>query len=165
MRSMWWVWIFPLVGIGLLAGAVLAFRQAQRFHATAARCIGEVVEYGEHDSTDSDGHTTHMYTPIVRYVVADRTYDQSCPVSSSRREYRLGQRVKVLYDPADPEKFSLDAPFQIYMAPGILGFIGVIFLIVGFVVVGAFASPKTELVDTPPELLHDDRDSDSIVGN
>jgi hypothetical protein len=165
MRSMWWVWIFPLVGAGLLVGAAFSFRNTQRFLGTAGRCVGEVVEYSEYDSTDSDGRRTHMYTPLVRYTVDDRTIEKPCSVSTNSRDYKLGQRVKVVYDPADPEKFSLDSPFQLYMAPGILAFIGAIFLIIGCVVVGAFAAPKTELVDTPPELLHEDRDSDSIVGN
>jgi hypothetical protein len=156
---MWWVWLFPLIGVGLLIGSAFAWMQAKRFVETAHRVIGEVVNYSEHDSTDDDGKTTHMYTPVIRFATADGTsVEKANDISSSRREYQLGQRVKVLYNPENPEEFKLDTVAQLYFTPGILAFLGIVFTIVGAIVVMLFASPKTELVDTPPELLHEDAD-------
>jgi hypothetical protein len=155
---MWWVWIFPIIGVGLLVGGGLAWLQARRFVETAQRVVGEVVEYNEHDSTD-DGNTTHMYTPVIRFAAANgKLVEKASEISSSHREYKLGQRVKVLYNPENPEEFKLDTVAQLYFTPGILAFLGIVFTIVGAIVVMLFASPKTELVDTPPELLHEDAD-------
>lgn len=154
---MWWVWLFPLIGVGLLIGSAFAWAQARRFVASAQRCVGEVVEYSEHDSTDDDGHTTHMYAPIIRFTPpGGSTVEKACDISSNRREYKLGQRVRVLYDPSNPEEFKLDNVGHLYFAPGILTFLGVVFTIVGTIVVILFASPKTELVETPSELLRED---------
>lgn len=162
---MWWVWIFPLIGVGLLVGAVLAFVSAQKFKASALSTVGEVVEYAESWSSNDNGGQTRMYAPIFRYEVDGKQFEQTSTMSSSSRDYKLGQRVKLLYSADKPEAAQLDNPVHTYMVPGILTFMGVIFCIVGFVVVSLFASPKTELVETPAELLREDTDSDSIVGN
>lgn len=165
MRGMWWVWIFPLIGIGLLAGAVNTFIAARQFKATALGAIGEVVEYSESYSTSDNGGRTLMYAPIFRYEVDGQEYAHTSDMSSSRRDYKLGQRVKLLYAPGKPDAVQLDNPVHTFMVPGILTFMGVIFCIVGFICVAVFNGPKTELVDTPVEQLREDTDSDSIVGN
>ena len=156
MTKLWWIWLFPLVGVGLLAGALWQVVLANRFKATAHPAIGEVVSYVEYDSTDSDGRTSHMYDPVIRFTTADeRVIEQRSGMGSSPRPYNVGQRLKVLYDPAKPEEYKINSPFQIYFVAGVLGFIGIIFVIVGLVVGFALAGPHPELVDTPASELHE----------
>jgi hypothetical protein len=150
---MWWVWIFPLIGIGLLVGAVYAFISAQQFKASALSTIGTVVDYNEHYSRNDNGSSTLMFAPVISYEVDGREYRQTSSVSSSHREYKLGQRIKLLYPADKPEAMQIDNPMHVYMVPGILTFMGVIFCIVGFICVAVFAGPRPELVDTPPEQL------------
>lgn len=155
MRGMWWLWIFPIIGIGLLIGAGYALHKAQQFKASALKGVGRVIDYKEYDSTDSDGHTTRMYEPLIRFELDGRTHERYSGVGSSHRPYKLGQQLKLLYPPHAPDKFQIDSPGHIYLVPGILGFIGFIFCLVGFIVVGVFNGPQTELVDTPAHELRD----------
>jgi hypothetical protein len=150
MGKLWWIWLFPLIGVGLLGGAVWQVIVANRFKATARPAIGEVVGYSEYDSTDSDGHTSHLYDPIVRFTAEpERVVEKQTGIGSSPRPYRVGQRLKLLYSPENPEDYKINSPFQIYFAAGVLGFIGAVFLGVGLIAGFALAGPRPELVDTP----------------
>lgn len=120
-RWVWWVvyalpLLFLLIGIGALVEAVL-------FSAGASRTVGLVVDVSV--SRDSDGAS---YAPMIAYQSADgQTHTGVTHISSGNYDYARGDRVDILYDPADPEIVRIDSFFSLY------GF-GLIFALVG----GAF---------------------------
>jgi hypothetical protein len=147
---MWWLWLFPVIGVGLLIGAGYAVYRTNQFRRTASEAIGEVVDYYEYDSSDDDGGTTHMYDPVIRFTPeGGGVVERRSGLGSSSRDYKLGQRIRLLYDPQDPEKFQINSPFRLYFAAGVLAFIGIVFTLVGVIVLLVFNSPHPELVDTP----------------
>jgi hypothetical protein len=147
----WWVWLFPLLGLGLIGGAVWQALVASRFKAAARHAVGEVVSYYEYTSTSSRGGSTQMYDPVVRFSAGnDRVVEKRSGLASNIRPYRVGQRIKVLYAPDNPEDYRIDSPFRIYFVSGVLGFIGIVFLGVGLLAAFSLAGPQPELVGTPP---------------
>src|SRR5262249_32963548 len=135
MGSLWWIWLIPALGVGLLAAAAWQWAAANRFRATAQPANGEVVGYYEYDSTDNDGVTTHYYDPEVRFMAADGTQvEQRSGMGSYPRPYTLGVQLRVIYDPANPADYRIDTPFRIYFVAGILGLIGLVFTVVGVLV-------------------------------
>ena len=161
MGRMWGVWLIPLVGLALLATALWQVVIANRFKATARPAIGEVVSYIEYDSTDSKGYTSHLYDPVIRFSTADgSSIEQRSGMGSSPQPYAVGQRLKLLYNPAQPTDYRINSPFQIYFAAGVIGFIGLMFTIVGLVVGFIVAGPHPELVDTPAAAANTDATTD-----
>jgi hypothetical protein len=147
---MWWLWLFPVIGVGLLIGAGFAVYRTNQFRRTASEAIGEVVDFYEYDSSDDDGGTTHMYDPVIRFTPeGGSAVEHRSGIASSSRDYKLGTKLRVLYDPKNPEKFQINSPFRLYFAAGILAFMGVVFTLVGVLVALAFNSPHPEIVDTP----------------
>ncbi len=58
-------------------------------------------------------------------------------VASQPRAGKRGDRVPVLINPADPETVRLGTPLELWFAPGILGAIGVVLVLVGTLSGGA----------------------------
>lgn len=147
---MWWLWLFPVIGVGLLIGAGYSVYRTNEFRRTASAAIGEVVDYYEYDSSDDDGGTTRMYDPVIRFTPAGgAAVEHRSGLASSSRDYKLGLRLRLLYDPQNPAKFQINSPFRLYFAAGVLAFIGIVFVLVGTIVLLVFNGPHPEIVDTP----------------
>jgi hypothetical protein len=111
------VGVIALVGVGLLAVAALvvaaarAFRaDAAAFAATAARAPGVVVDVpvGPPDASAPSGSTS-LFFPVVRFTAADgRTHESPTREGSRPAAAAVGERVTVLYDPADPGHVDLE---------------------------------------------------------
>lgn len=54
-------------------------------------------------------------------------------VSSSPPAWRVGEAVKVLFDPNDPSQAVIDSFMARWLVPLLLGFIGGVFAFLGFV--------------------------------
>jgi len=129
-----WVWLFPLLGAALLVAAACLVVATISFKAHAQTTTGTVVGYYRRISAGHHGGLRHTAEPIIRFSVGDKVIEQRSGVASSPPQFSVGAQVKVLYNPARPEDFKLDSPLDLYLLPGILGFIGVIFLGVGLTV-------------------------------
>ena len=123
--------IFPAVGLLLLTiGVVVCFR-TRRFVSESFRVNGTVV--GLAARKGSKGSTT--YAPVVEFATREGTVRQfTDPVSSSPAGYSVGQQVEVLYHWRDHDRARLASKFRLYFVPALLGFMGLIFTLVGVVV-------------------------------
>jgi hypothetical protein len=141
---MWFLWIFPIVGLGLLVGAGSMVLNTIKFLKQGHHGVAQVVGYSA--SSDSDGTT---YAPQLRLIDPPLMIERTDSVSSSERKWRVGTKLKVKFDPAKPEDFRINSPDDILMGPAIMGVIGSVFLIMGLVFLFLFSGPRDEVLWEP----------------
>ena len=102
-----------LIGFGgafALGGLWLVMYAYAKIRRCSARTFGRIVRVEEDRTREKEGgrQKTH-YTPVVEYVVDGRTFG---PVtgnvySTSKRDYVVGNSIKIRYNPGKPEEFLL----------------------------------------------------------
>ena len=120
-------WVFPIVGVLLLVGALLLWNHSRQFVASAHTAQGTVVELIE--SRDSDGST---YKPVVRFTAVDGrevTYTES--FSGNPPPYEVGETVEVLFNTDKPHKARIKGFMSLWLGSTILGGMGLIFAAIG----------------------------------
>ncbi len=118
-----WLWIFPGVGALMLAGALGI--QVARFSAEAqmTRTEGSIV--------DIEGGC-----PTVSFTTLDGTLGEyQSSTCSTPPAFAIGERVAVYYHPQDPERARIDSFTENWIGSLIVGGIGLIFLLIGLVLV------------------------------
>lgn len=119
--------VFLLVGLVALSGAAYWSLRTREFIRTAAKAQGLVIDLVPHSG---DNGTT--YAPTVRFTDKDgreRTFTSS--TSSSPPSHREGDAVQVLYDPARDDKAEIDAFWDLWLGPLVVGIFGLVFPLVG----------------------------------
>lgn len=89
--------VFLGVGAMLLRWAVASYVEKQTIASRARQTTGQVVALSRH----GHGNKGPTYAPVVRYQVGNRTY-QLEGLATSPAAYRVGQTLRVQYDPARP---------------------------------------------------------------
>ena len=154
--------VFGLVGIGLLVGALIAVQHTRSFLADAVSAPGTVQDLVARSSTDSDGHSSTTFAPVVRFTTAQGesvTFFSS--TSSYPPAYRVGESVEVLYRADDPGQARIHDWFSLWGLATILGGLGTVFtaVAVGLLLVGR-RGRRDGLSDPPPDDADDDDDAD-----
>lgn len=134
--------IFALLGLGLLAFAVINRRKAtasQNWPSVPGQVVSSSVQRNTH--RDTDGDTSYTYQPQIEYTyaVGEQTFTGkrisfgSESSSNPRKaeqvadQYKMGTPVTVYYDPAKPQ----DATLQKTAAGSWVGIIvGIVFVVV-----------------------------------
>ena len=123
--------IFLVVGVGLLLGCFGAFTRTKRFLASALEARAEVVRVEERHGGSGQSRSYH---PILRYrTQAGATKEIVSSVGSNPPRYKKGDSLAILYDPARPDDMRIHSFANVWIVPLILGFVGVIFIVVGAV--------------------------------
>ncbi|WP_426958567.1 DUF3592 domain-containing protein [Muricoccus radiodurans] len=130
-------WIFFPVGLLLLALGVWLFLDARAFVARADTAEAVVSSL----SRNREGGTA----PVFRFVTREgRAVEAPSNVFSSPPAWTVGERATLRYDPAAPERASPATFVGTYLAPAILLPLGVIFTLVGALVL-RFTGPRAAL--------------------
>lgn len=117
--------IFLLVGLGMLGGAVYSFVTTWRFIGGAIAADGVVIALEERWSS-ADGDSA--YFPRVAFETQDRRrFEFTGDTGSQPAAFDVGEPVRVLFDPAQPEMARIDSFFQLWLLPLILGGLGTVF--------------------------------------
>jgi Protein of unknown function (DUF3592) len=102
-----------LVGAGLVALGVALLVDNQRFVAKAASARGQVVDVRTEVRSELRGSGDHeryvdvtYYYPIVQFLTAR---EQLVRFEGNDGSLRVGESVRVLYDPANPHDARLDS--------------------------------------------------------
>mgnify|MGYP003313229018 CR=1 FL=1 len=98
-----------LIGLGgafALGGLWLIMYAYAKMRRCSARTFGRIVRVEEKRNCGKNGQQTR-YKPVVEYVVDGRTFG---PVtgnvySTSKRDYVVGNSIKIRYNPNKPEEF------------------------------------------------------------
>lgn len=124
------------IGILLLVNAFIALMVALtlwfgwrsvRLTTQGERTIGQVIEMEE--STDGEGGCC-VYSPVVEFTANGRPVRFEGGNASSPPAYRVGQEVKVLYNPQDPDDASIDSFYELWLVPAILAPVDVLLFVV-----------------------------------
>lgn len=121
--------LFTAVGIGALAAAGWLGMQTREFVARAAHAQGEVTGL---EASRSGSDSSPTYHPTVRFSAADGievTFRSS--TGTNPPAHRVGDKVPVLYEPADPQHAEIDSFVDVWLAPLIVGFLGAVFTLIG----------------------------------
>lgn len=124
-----------LLGILLLMSSVLIYRHTKAFIRESSVASGVVT--GFVTSTDREGERT--YRPRVSFSVRD--YEQVefvSGVGSNPPSYTVGQRVSVLYNPADTGSAEINSFFSLWFGFILVSAIGFGFVVVGGIVFSVF---------------------------
>ncbi len=136
LSEKWVLLIFLGVGILLTVGGSIwawnSFSFTQRAKATKGTIVAIDEQVSERKHNGEVTRRTFTYAPV--FVFRDtqgREYTVTASVRSAKRDYELGQEVAVLYDPADPQKASVDSFVALWLGPLALGFLGIVFSGIG----------------------------------
>lgn len=123
----WMSILFLVIGIGLLAGAGMLWRNHANFAVHALRADGTVIDLNYHSS--SDGGT---YYPEVEFKAANGSVVHiSGSTGSNPAAYGRGEHVTVMYPSNNPESGRIDSFSETWLAVLILGGIGLAFALIG----------------------------------
>jgi len=122
--------VFSLVGVSMLVGAWLLYRNTSTFIASAGRAQGRVIELQSVESSRRNSSPT--WRPLVRFKVPSGAIIEFAPSSSSNPPaYSKGEAVQVFFNPSHPEDARLDGFFDLWGGVAIVGGLGVVFLAFG----------------------------------
>ena len=107
-----------LIAIGCLWAGVSALVTQRRTRAASASAVGVVVELQKQVANPGSGGvycpTIEFSTPSGEIVRFDSSYG-TMPAS-----HKVGQAVKVLYDPKEPHTAEIDSGLSNWLVPGCL---------------------------------------------
>lgn len=137
-----WMALFIFGGMGLaaLAGGLLwgAKRWALFRHGIPA--TGTVVDTYESSSTDSDGHSSTSYYPVVEFRTPQgETIRFKGSTGGSSPDFENGAAVNLRYNPGNPQEAQLTNFSQFWLGPVAITIAGAIALFLGigsFLVIG-----------------------------
>ena len=120
--------VFGLVGVSMLVGAWLLYRNASTFIASASKAQGEVIALQAVESSRRNSSPT--WRPRVRFKAPSGAIIEFSPSSSSNPPaYSEGEVVGVFFNPANPQDARLDGFFALWGGATIVGGLGAVFLV------------------------------------
>jgi len=128
--------------VALLIGAVWAYISQQRKMESRMAVTGTVVELTTQVTTSG---RASIFCPIVEFTIPSGEKIRFTSDFGSRPAgHKIGQSVKVRYDPIDPQKAEIESAMTLWLTPAILVFMGVIAccLAVSFLGVYLLAGPS-----------------------
>ncbi len=134
--------VFLGVGIIMLIISGFVFVNEVKFLAHVSKNQGKVIDLVAVGSNSTSGHRGGgiTYAPKIQYQTkSGNTVFFVSSTSSSTPHYFVGEKVNILYDPANPAKAQIDSFFDKWFGPIIALFFGLVFFSVGF---GLIIVPK-----------------------
>ncbi|MEQ9591045.1 MAG: DUF3592 domain-containing protein [Cyclobacteriaceae bacterium] len=123
---------FMVIGLILLAMAGYIARSNYQFAQHAISTKGIVVGFDSYDSSDDDGGSTTMYSPVYEYEFNGVKYTYLSTTGSSSIDYDIGVEVEILVDPDHPTEVLVESFMEQWLAVSILTFLGLMFTGLGF---------------------------------
>jgi len=128
--------IFLLIGLIFLPIAGFLFLQDARFAGNAATGDGQVLRFDSVTTRDSDGYRTTSHRAVISFTDHNgRRQEFREQVNTSPPRFSVGDKVTVLYDPANPAAARVDdfwarkfLPTMFLALGGIMAVVGAIFL-------------------------------------
>ncbi|MGY4720630.1 DUF3592 domain-containing protein [Naumannella cuiyingiana] len=102
--------VAAVVGAAFVLMGWSAMRRARALRRDGVRASGQVVALDVDHDWSMDRGASVSY-PVVEFALRDgRIHRARSDVGSSPAPAREGDQVTVYYDPADPDRFTLDGP-------------------------------------------------------
>lgn len=132
------IWVITAFGVIAFVSGVAALVLTVKFVnsavETTARVVHVQISYGDDSTT---------YKPTVQFRDTNgRTVEAESWMSSSSYDFNVGEKIPILYDPADPENIRLNYFFEKWGFGVILTGIGGFMVLVGRMSRGRMRKPK-----------------------
>ncbi|MEV0616422.1 DUF3592 domain-containing protein [Nonomuraea sp. NPDC050404] len=129
--------IFGLIGLVLLGVGIVLAASTATFLASAQRADGTVVAMTERTTTTrgsgGQARSSTSWYPTVEFTIDGRRYSFQSSTGTNPPSYREGDGVEVAYDPGNPSDARIAAFWSAFLAPLIVGGLGVVFTPIGTV--------------------------------
>ncbi len=134
--------LFVLLGVSVLIGGVVAAVKQSRQSARNVSATGTVVDLVKRVVNPG---SAGVYCPVVDFATSTgQAVRFESEFGTMPATHRLGQKIAVRYDPANPQKAEVDSATSRWLVPGCmigmgLGFLGMglIFLVIGILVLAS----------------------------
>ena len=124
-------YLFSVLGLAMLAGAFFMYSKTQDFMNNALVTEGTVTQLVRSRSGDSI-----TYKPVVEFKTqSGRLIEFTSSSGSNPPSYSQGEIVDVLYQEGTPEQAKINSFFSLWGLSTILGGLGSLFLLVGFLII------------------------------
>lgn len=115
-------YLFAALGIGLVVYAAYAFNRTQNL---IAHCLETNARITDLKYSSGGGNEGPTYSPVFEFQTATgESITVQSAVGSSPSGFRIGQSVRVRYDPADPSNAKIHTFFQTWgdsILPALVG--------------------------------------------
>lgn len=81
---------------------------------------GTVVQMIFNPADPSEEDSSDIWTPVFRYGVSERIYEQKSSVASSPPRYEVGEVVTIWYDPDDSNRYIVEGDHSALILYGVL---------------------------------------------
>jgi hypothetical protein len=123
------------MGLTFVACGLWFFHRTCTFLATAATAWGEVIDLETRRAYGRQGKRSYVYSiyhPVVRFPLPDGEMVQfTSQIGSTPPEFQVGQSVKVLYHPAQPQSARIQGFWELWGQATFCAGLGVILLFFG----------------------------------
>jgi hypothetical protein len=128
--------VFSAVGVGMLVGSFFAFTDTRSFISRAVEAEGQVIGLDRSRSSSGSGSSSTTYRPVVEFTSATgKRIEFTSNVGSNPPSHRVGESVRVLYDPVDPDSARIKSFFQLWFVFIIFFVLGLIFAAIGLTMI------------------------------
>jgi hypothetical protein len=122
------------VGIAVLVWGFILLLRNMKLNKNGVKMEAEIIDVRkkQQQSTDVDGYTTSsdMYYPVYRYTYEGEEYTQESTLGvSNSKKYRKGDKINIVFMADKPNKPHIRGAFNLWFLPGLLMFLGIIFII------------------------------------
>ena len=123
---------FMIIGIAMLGFAGYTVYSNYQFMESAISITGKVIEYDTHYSSDDDGGSTLMYSPVFEYEYEGQTYTHNSNVSSSSPDYEIDEEVEIFIHADSPGAAMVNSFMERWFLVVLLGGMGTMFAGMGY---------------------------------
>lgn len=124
---------FLLVDLIFLGVGIYLTYDAYKFTHTARTAVGIVTAIPFHSS--SDGDSGGVYYPVIEFTADNgQAVEYHSTSGSNPPEFRVGEKVNIFYDPADPQNAKIDSFLDLWFIGVIFSGIGLVGVIIGSVI-------------------------------
>jgi hypothetical protein len=140
--------IFGVVGLLSLYAAWRMVANTRAFQRTAAHATGVVTALKEESRENEKLEVTRAFYPVVAFQTQDgKRVTFTSDVAADQYASPVGETIKVLYDPANPQKARIESFESLGAGPITLGIFGLAFI--GAALLIYFLIYREIEVDTP----------------
>lgn len=111
--------ILVLVGFVLLALAILLFISSRKFVANGIKTQATVID-NIAISSQSDGGTSIMYAPLLKYDVKSEKNTYTPNSRSNPPAYDIGEKVPIVYSKKNSQNVRIVSFWGVYLGSNIL---------------------------------------------
>jgi len=121
--------VFFAIGLGMLFGGISWWRSNAAFAEHAVRAEGTVSDLMYRRNSKGSGGT---YVPLIDFSAPNGSRIHiTGSTGSNPAAYSRGDKVPLLYDPANPERAQIDTFMERSFGPVLLSGLGAVFALVG----------------------------------